>query len=447
MLLHPDTVILALKMLEKAEYSRAELATKIRHWERAMGLLKETALTDQLTYRLLCANGSAGNVARVIALLQYRKRYPPRRLEFVYAVKSFQRGTDTYRSFVRKEFDDAFEDPTRWLDAILINMKERDFPLDISLANTMLRCYAIGTTLRGVHHVYALRYTRMPGRQNKPTSTFERFPPINGTRDRSRTFADAVVDNFLREEVGKSLRVKLKFLPKGAPNYKVPSRSSVLRLQFEHDKRYSFPLAAAFSFAQSLTFGSCGHDPINLDADSYTALIKACVQRGAFMRAMEILDNEMANTPTIFAYNTIMIGLSKVADVTSIQEYYSKLLANGLQPNAVTVRAVVQGLINAGDLSGAVSAVQDFFNQHRILPHDTTHIDILEIALSAGLVFEAKRYVYFIQQLWHWRPYPNDTEAVIKMMRNVQENPQLQKEALQKLFAYFGEELTDRDFL
>jgi beta-galactosidase/beta-glucuronidase len=63
------------------------------------------------------------------------------------------------------------------------------------------------------------------------------------------------------------------------------------------------------------------------------------------------------------------------------------------------------------------------------------------------MVYEAKRYVYFLQQLWHWKPNAYQSDEFCKLMKATQANPQLQKEALQQLFAYFGEELTERDFL
>jgi hypothetical protein len=103
--------------------------------------------------------------------------------------------------------------------------------------------------------------------------------------------------------------------------------------------------------------------------------------------------------------------------------------------------------LNLGDVSGCVSTVQDFFNQHSILPPYTAHLKILEHCLAQDMVYEAKRYVYFLQQLWHWKPNAYHSDEFCKLMKATQANPQLQKEALQQLFAYFGEELTERDFL
>jgi hypothetical protein len=74
-------------------------------------------------------------------------------------------------------------------------------------------------------------------------------------------------------------------------------------------------LTAAFAFADSLTHGACGHDPINLDLTSWNILIKACCYRGALWRAMDILNNTLPNNgiePDSFSYNTVLGGLARV---------------------------------------------------------------------------------------------------------------------------------------
>ena len=229
-----------------------------------------------------------------------------------------------------------------------------------------------------------------------------------------------------------------------------------MKIDRETDPNYSVPLAAAFAFADSLQHGACGHEPIRLDTGSYNALIQASVQRGALWRAMHVLDHVMMTTntnetssakPNSMSFNLILAGLARVGDVMTMQEYYHKLLAAGLKPDAWTVRFIVDGLLNLGDVSAAVTVVQDLFNQHSVLPPYTTHIKILELSLGRNMVFEAKRHVYFLQQLWLWEPNEYHEEAFVKLMRATQRNTQLQKPALQELFAYFGEELLDADFL
>jgi pentatricopeptide repeat protein len=237
---------------------------------------------------------------------------------------------------------------------------------------------------------------------------------------------------------------------KGKLLYRADSEEGQLKLEREMEPEYSLPLAAAFAFAESLQHGACGHDGIKLNQGSYNALIKACVYRGALWRAMHVLDTAMPDAdcpPDAISYNLILSGLAAVGDIVKAQEYYVKMQNTGIKPDAFTVRAIVDGLLNMGDTPGAVTVVQDFFNQHSILPPYTTHTKILEFCLARDMVYEAKRYIYFLQQLWRWKASSYDDEDFVKLMDATQRNTQLQKPALQKLFAYFGEELTESDFL
>lgn len=108
-------------------------------------------MTDHLSLRLLTANGKSGNVGRVLALLNLRKsrQFVPRRREFVAAITSIQAAQlpRMRNVFTPDQHQPAVDNPTRWLDAILINMHERGFPLTTALANRMLHCYAAGVSI------------------------------------------------------------------------------------------------------------------------------------------------------------------------------------------------------------------------------------------------------------------------------------------------------------
>jgi hypothetical protein len=101
------------------------------------------------------------------------------------------------------------------------------------------------------------------------------------------------------------------------------------------------------------------------------------------------------------------------------------------------------------------------FNQQHLLPPYTTHLKIIEFALGNDLIYEAKRHVYFIQQLWKWKPkevkgnkggnasdygYGQDSKSFQNLMYATQKNPKISKKSLQGLFSYFGEELLEEDF-
>jgi hypothetical protein len=469
-LLSAETVNLAFKVLLKCHYEPHALSTRVRAWERCLGILKQTPLTDHLSLRLLTANGKAGNVGRTLSLLQLRKSrgYRPRRREFVHAITSLQAANTAQREsrniFISDADQPAIDNPTRWLDAILLNMSERDYALTPSLANRMLDTYSAGRTGKAVHHFYRIvRHGVTP--PHTPVSQTDAYTTTDNPASRVDTSA-MPRDWFAFPGAGysyKPIRVKVQYNRSMPPFYKVPAQVrgkllyrpeepevGQLKLDQENEPEYSIPLAAAFAFAESLQHGACGHEGIQLNKGSYNALIKACVHRGALWRAMHLVDVTMPAAdipPNVISYNLVLSALAAVGDVVVTQEYYTKMLNAGLLPNAFTVRAIVDGLLNMGDVQGAVTVVQDFFNQHSVLPPYTTHTKILEFCLGRELLYEAKRYVYFIQQLWRWEPNQYHEESFIKLMRATQRNTQLQKPALQQLFAYFGEELTESDFL
>lgn len=64
-----------------------------------------------------------------------------------------------------------------------------------------------------------------------------------------------------------------------------------------------------------MTYGACGHRPIQLDLTSWNTLIKVCCYRGAIFRALEILNQTMPQNniePDKYSYNTIMEALARV---------------------------------------------------------------------------------------------------------------------------------------
>jgi hypothetical protein len=135
-----------------------------------------------------------------------------------------------------------------------------------------------------------------------------------------------------------------------------------------------------------------------------------------------------------------------VGDIPSLKELLTGMTNKRVPINKYTVQAIADGLLNVGDISGASTIVQDVFNQHDTLPPYTTHLKIIEFALSNGLIYEAKRHVYFIQQLWKWQPSSHHDKTFCKIMETTQHNPKLSKGALQQLFKHFREELRDEDF-
>jgi pentatricopeptide repeat protein len=421
------------------------LSRKIREWEQYIGTIGMTEMTDSLSLAMLEANGKAGNVGRAMKLLSLRKakKYPPTEKEFVYAITAIEAAGLSLRRnrnvFLPEKYQPQIDDPTRWLDAILLNMHQRDVILTTHMANRMLNTYAsTGKSGKAIHFFF--------NTYRQPLEVKEGDDPdiING----------------MASQRNRPVKIKMRMRPP-PPYHKVPSQvrgklirkpgSDIkqLKLEVESDPHWSAVLTSAMTFADSLKQGTGGHDPIELDLYSYSILMNVCVNRGSLWRAMHILDEVMpANgiEADVVAYNILLIGLARVGDVPTMKEYFRRMTSNGVNPSKETIQAVVDGLLNLGELVSAVSFCQDSFNQFSVLPPYTTHLKILEFALARGLVYEAKRHVSFIQQLWKWKPNKYHDENFCKLMELTQNNPKLSKQALQKLFAYFGEKLNESDF-
>ena len=255
-LLSSETTSLALRSLLRLNVHTTILSRRVRDVERLLGSIAHTPLTDTLSYNLVEANGKAGNVGRVLALLHLRGKrgYTPvhvprkggshidknhqegrrdegyhRPSEFVWALTALRSSTlalreaggrtdlhrrrnnrnnnnnnstnhhntnnnnmntihfnedngrtrsskhhhrNSYHSqhqhqhqqqqqqqqqqdHTQHQHQHPLDNPTRWLDAILLNMHERKIPLTTDIASLMLSCYACtGRTGRATHYHY-----------------------------------------------------------------------------------------------------------------------------------------------------------------------------------------------------------------------------------------------------------------------------------------------------
>lgn len=433
-LISPEVATLAIKTLLRTKTHTSDLSVAVRRFERLLGSFRTIPMTQDLSYNLLVANGKAGNVGRTLSILEARERHPPQRLEFHMAVQSIlSAGLDLrrFRNVYAKTHDDVqspIDDPTRWLDAVLVNMFERGVALDVSTANKMLNCFA--STGRSGKAAYWFYQVRSDGRTNND----------NGDPPRVRMRWNSPPEHH-----------KVPTLSKERSGDKSKHNK---RLESELNRDYSVPLTAAFAFADSLTHGACGHDPIELNVISYNTLIKVCCYRGAIWRAIHILNDVMPRkgiAPDTISYNSVMHALARVGDRSYLKEMLTSMTNKSVPVDEVTVQALVDGFLNASDIAGAITMVQDMFNQHSILPPYTSHLKILEFSLSNEMAYEAKRHVYFLQQLWDMN---EERSKKIRSMSERQKetfmmtanSPKLNKKALIKLFRYYGEDLKDEDF-
>jgi len=475
-LLSSHTTERALKAMIKMNLDTHHLSKSVRNLERLIGNIGMTPLTDRLSLRLLEANGKAGNIGRTISLLKLRKvkGYTPIPKEFHYAIQSIVSAGLYLRKnrnvFLREDQQPEIDNPTRWLDAILVNMNDRGVELDTKMANQMLDCYcSTGRSGKALHFFYKIsrEYVDNVNDDDGKNVTVT----LDEMKDARDSFGAAVVEDDIPRDIksqmpvfqNRKAKVRMKMRQHMPPYYKLPSEIKlngdlvkrpnreelISRLKWEKEKDFSLSLTAAFAFADSLTHGACGHGPIQLDLTSWNILIKACCYRGALWRAMEILNDTLPKNgiqPDTFSYNTILAGLARVGDKDFMRDMLTTMTNSNIALDKYTIQALVDGYLNAGDISGAVTLVQDMFNQHHILPPYTTHLKIIEFALGNELIYEAKRQVYFLQQIWKYSPKQSDSKEFQRIMFLTQKNPKLSKSSLQRLFAYFGEELTDEDF-
>ena len=543
-LLSSSTVSKAARALTRSRMDTPLLSRRIRDMERLVGKIGWTPITEELSYRLLEANGKAGNVRRTLALLELRRSrgYAPREKEdgrykngnshidpgekeFLHAITSIQSAQLPLRRsrniYLHESTfsESALDNPTRYLDAILINMSRRGVPLRPEMAARMLDCYAsTGRTGRAIHYFYKVRRdpveddgTYIPGPH--PTHLgkegLEDWKTAKRGEGVARTLETDVIENqtngsntdvssdgelelsglgdddqekqsSMPTQSNRRTKIRMDMQPL-PPFHKIPSsvkgvplirnryqpisnegsskatemnsdevqNKTMTKYEWELDRDWSLALTAAFAFADSLTHGACGHDPVELDVVGWNILIKACCRRGAIHRALKILNETMPQKgiePDTYSYNTILAALARVGDTRYLQEYLISMTNRGVRVDKYTAQAMVDGFLNVGDIQGATSLVQDIFNQHDTLPPYTTHLKIIEFALANGLIFEAKRHVYFIQQLWKWQPSQHHEKDFCQLMEETKRNPKLSKGAVIKLFRYFGEDLSEQDF-
>jgi hypothetical protein len=417
----PEAVTLALRVLLRCKYEPSVLSQELQAIEKLVGSIGKTPLTDELSLQLLKANGLAGHVGRSISLLGLRKKrgYDPIKDEFQFAIQSIISASlenKKNRNIYASDASSSLDNPTRFLDAILLNMHQRDFALTSELSLRMLSTYASSPMGKAVHFHYKV----------KPTK--------NGPR---------LVWN------------------QPAPYYKIPSQlkadqeialpgNSERRTKLDFERSEKFTLAPALTFFESLLQGACGHDPMEPTLELYNIKIKICCFRGAMWRAMEILKTELpqagleANT---LSYLRILEGLVRVGDIATMQVFFTEMNQRNVPLNRQVVATMVDGYLNTADVAGSITFVQDVFNQHSILPPYNTHLKILELALCSGNFYEAKRHIYFIQQLWKFQPNDYHEASLKKQVQLTVQHPKLKKKALRQMFRYFGYELEETDFL
>ena len=400
-LVSSEVVRFALKAMLRMNIDTIELGREVRDMERLIGSVGLTALTHPLSFQLLETNAKSGNVGRTLSLLNLRKArdYPPSEIEFFFAVNSIESALMSQRVgrnvFLSDSDQPRLDNPTRWLDAILINMSERGFDVTNNIANRMLACYSLGgRTGRALHFFYKIVQTKLPDPADPEGQRLITVPRImmNSRRPRYHKIPSEIAQS----SVGKMRR------PRRGTDRGDSSTPLRTKLEWESDPGWSPPLEAAFAFSESLVHGACGHPPLTLDLVGYNTLVRACAYRGALTRMLHVMNEIMPSAglrPDAFTYGTALAALARVGDVRTSRDLLTEMTNRGVDPDPRIVRHLVDGLLNVGDVPGAVTVVQDVFNQHGVPPPYDVHLKVLEFALGLDLPFEARRHLYFLMQL------------------------------------------------
>jgi hypothetical protein len=414
----PEAVTLALRVLLRCKYDTPILSKELQSIEKMVGSIGQTPLTEDLSLHLLKANGMAGHVGRAISLLSLRQKrgFEPVKKEFQYAIQSIISASLENRKHRNiYETSNSLDNPTRFLDAVLLNMHQRNFDLTPDLALLMLSTYASSPMGKALHFHYKARWTK-----EGPRLVWNQPAPYH--------------------KIPSQIRPDQEVALRGSSERKT-------KLEFERSEK--FGLRPALSFFESLLHGACGHAPVKATLELYNCKIKICSYRGAIWRAMEILDKELPQAglePNTLSYLRILEGLARLGDVITMQKFFTTMNQRNVPLSRHVIRAMVDGYLNTSDVAGSITFVQDVFNQYSILPPYNTHLKILEMALASSNPYEATRHVYFIQQLWRFQPNDYHSVSLQRQVHSTVRHPSLSKEALQRMFQYFGYRLKEKDF-
>ena len=236
--LSSDTTKNAFVAVLRCKLPTHELSRKVREWERYIGRIGVTQMTDSLSLAILEANGKAGNVGRAIELLSLRKsrKYLPKPFEFIYAITAIDAAGLYLRRnrniFIAEIDQPKIDDPTRWLDAILLNMNQRNFSLTTIMANQMLNTFSrTGKSAKMTHYFY--RVLRKPinnfddndnDNDNDNDSDNDNKNDKNGNgKYRQDTFAEDGESHKIATHKNHPIKVTVDMRPP-PPYHKIPSQ-------------------------------------------------------------------------------------------------------------------------------------------------------------------------------------------------------------------------------
>ena len=195
----------------------------------------------------------------------------------------------------------------------------------------------------------------------------------------------------------------------------------------------------------------------------YSNYIKAACLAGLEERAFEFIESMDMNygiSPKCRSFEPIIHYYSVVKGSESACEtVLNMLLNNKININVSIVDSVVLGYLNSsGDHSETLDKVQDIFNQYGVRPSPSTLLTLLDISLRNKDVFEARRVVVIIQQIFKKISSSSPLEILSKHQEKIDKDSYngsrknnkiasvlLSQESLKKRFEAYGLYLDESD--
>ncbi len=178
-------------------------------------------------------------------------------------------------------------------------------------------------------------------------------------------------------------------------------------------------------FVEAITTeGLAGHSRVVGTEEMYSDLIKAaCLadQEGRALEILECMELWYGIKPTALSYEPIMYNYNSIKGSRSVaQNILTTMLNKKVQISANIVDSIVESHLTHGeDNLKALDLVQELYNMHNIRPSPSKLLDILDVSLHKRDIFEARRVVVVIKQMFESSelPGPIDIQPIHMVSR------------------------------
>jgi hypothetical protein len=148
-----------------------------------------------------------------------------------------------------------------------------------------------------------------------------------------------------------------------------------------------------------------GHPRIPVREEYLVQILKGYCYAGFYNRAVntaENLERLHGVKPTALIYEPLLYHLSVVnGALRASDDLFTSMLNKSIKPTVNIVNAVLLGSLKYHDNEvESIEKAQDLYNQHNVRPSPSVLLKILDKSLKKSNIYEAKRAVAIIQQLY-----------------------------------------------